>query len=183
MLATLLSKIWNARLLPVMEYFYIFYLLPPLILTHTLSPINIIHTNTNYVTQTSDHTMHRLLNNWHLGTFWSNVVSSQVALLRDEQVLHPPFLPPVSTQVKTKESMEGDAEESDEDKPTLLWERCIQQSIFVDLSEDESLHLSDLETSLALRLSQTESAASEASIHLSGESWSHLLTIKFFVGC
>ncbi|XP_037642285.1 microtubule organization protein AKNA-like isoform X2 [Sebastes umbrosus] len=64
--------------------------------------------------------------------------------------------------------MEGDAEESDEDKPTLLWERCIQQSIFVDLSEDESLHFSDLETSSALRLSQTESAASEASIHLSG---------------
>ncbi|KAI3375007.1 hypothetical protein L3Q82_021535, partial [Scortum barcoo] len=72
-----------------------------------------------------------------------------------------------------KESMEGEAEESDEDvqgedKPTVLWEKCIQQSIFVDLSEDESLHLSDLESSLALHLSQAESAASEASIHLSG---------------
>ncbi|XP_034411274.1 microtubule organization protein AKNA [Cyclopterus lumpus] len=69
--------------------------------------------------------------------------------------------------------MEGEAEESDEDaqvqdKPTVLWEKCIRQSIFVDLSEDESLHLSDLEHSLALRLSQAESAASEASIHLSG---------------
>ncbi|XP_075954208.1 uncharacterized protein aknad1 [Anarhichas minor] len=69
--------------------------------------------------------------------------------------------------------MEGEAEESDgdvqlEDKPTVLWEKYIQQSIFVDLSEDESLHLSDLENSLALRLSQAESAASEASIHLSG---------------
>ncbi|XP_054452556.1 microtubule organization protein AKNA-like [Anoplopoma fimbria] len=69
--------------------------------------------------------------------------------------------------------MEGEAEESDEDvqvedKPTVLWEKCIQHSIFVDLSEDESLHLSDLESSLALRLSQAESATSEASIHLSG---------------
>lgn len=74
--------------------------------------------------------------------------------------------------------MEGEAEESDEDvqgqdKPTVLWEKCIQQSIFVDLSEDESLHLSDLESSLALHLSQAESAASDTSIHLSGKSWSH----------
>ncbi|KAM8851407.1 uncharacterized protein aknad1 isoform 4-T4 [Spinachia spinachia] len=69
--------------------------------------------------------------------------------------------------------MEGDAEESGEkcrveDRPTVLWEKCIQQSIFVDLSEDESLHLSDLENSLALRVSQTESAASEPSVHLAG---------------
>ncbi|TNN67815.1 Protein AKNAD1 [Liparis tanakae] len=72
-----------------------------------------------------------------------------------------------------KASMEGEAEESDEDaqvedEPAVLWEKCIRQSIFVDLSEDESLHLSDLENSLALRLSQAESAASEPSIHLSG---------------
>ncbi|XP_051263550.1 uncharacterized protein LOC127367591 isoform X1 [Dicentrarchus labrax] len=71
--------------------------------------------------------------------------------------------------------MEGELEESDddvqgEDKPTVLWEKCIQQSIFVDLSEDESLHLSDLESSLALHLSQAESAASEVSIHLSAGS-------------
>ncbi|XP_037537261.1 protein AKNAD1-like [Nematolebias whitei] len=69
--------------------------------------------------------------------------------------------------------MDGDSEElSDdvqgEDRPVVLWEKCIQQSIFVDLSEDESLHLSDLESSIALHLSQAESAASEASIHLSG---------------
>ncbi|XP_068197095.1 microtubule organization protein AKNA-like [Antennarius striatus] len=69
--------------------------------------------------------------------------------------------------------MEGEVEDSDddvqgEDKRTLLWEKCIQQTIFVDLSEDESLHLSDLESSLALHLSQEESIASEASIHLSG---------------
>lgn len=80
--------------------------------------------------------------------------------------------------VTEKAPMEGEAEESDEDvqgedKPTVLWEKCIQQSIFVDLSEDESLHLSDLESSLALHLSQAESAASDTSIHLSGKSWSH----------
>lgn len=73
-----------------------------------------------------------------------------------------------------KVPMEGDSEESGdgvqgEDRPVVLWEKCIQQSIFVDLSEDESLHLSDLENSLALHLSQAESAASEASIHLSGK--------------
>ncbi|KAM6990251.1 uncharacterized protein aknad1 [Tautogolabrus adspersus] len=69
--------------------------------------------------------------------------------------------------------MEGEPDESDEDvkgedRPTVLWEKCIQQSIFVDLSEDESLHLSDLENSFAINLSKAESAASEASIHLSG---------------
>ncbi|XP_030607063.1 uncharacterized protein aknad1 isoform X3 [Archocentrus centrarchus] len=69
--------------------------------------------------------------------------------------------------------MEGDPEESDEDaqgeeRPVVLWEKSIEQSFFVDLSEDESLHFSDLERSLALHLSQAESAASEASIHLSG---------------
>lgn len=73
-----------------------------------------------------------------------------------------------------KVPMEGDSEESSddvqgEDRPVVLWERCIKQSIFVDLSEDESLHLSDLESSLALHLSQAESAVSEASIHLSGK--------------
>nr|XP_020471627.1 protein AKNAD1-like [Monopterus albus] len=69
--------------------------------------------------------------------------------------------------------MEGNPEESDkdvqgEDKSLVLWEKCIEQSIFVDLSEDESLHFSDLENNLPLHLSQAESAASEPSIHLSG---------------
>lgn len=87
-------------------------------------------------------------------------------------------------------SMEGEAEESDEDvqkedKPTVLWEKCIQQSIFVDLSEDESLHLSDLENSLALHLSQAESAASDASIHLDGKSQSpcHSFSSAFLAAC
>lgn len=80
---------------------------------------------------------------------------------------------PVTFSVPDKVQMEKDPEESDEDhqEPTVLWEKCIQQSIFVDLSEDESLHLSDLERSLAVHLSQAESAeASEASIHFSGKS-------------
>ncbi|XP_014872534.1 uncharacterized protein aknad1 [Poecilia latipinna] len=67
--------------------------------------------------------------------------------------------------------MEGHSDDEDvqeEGKPTVLWERYIQQSILVELSEDESIHLSDLESSLALHVSQAESAASEASIHLSG---------------
>ncbi|CAB1443027.1 unnamed protein product [Pleuronectes platessa] len=57
---------------------------------------------------------------------------------------------------------------------TVLWERCIHQSIFLDLSEDESLHFSDLEASLDLHLSQVESPASGASIHLSGSALSAL---------
>ncbi|XP_047198005.1 microtubule organization protein AKNA isoform X2 [Hippoglossus stenolepis] len=70
----------------------------------------------------------------------------------------------------------GDPEESDGDVQgsTVLWERCIQQSIFVDLSEDESLHFSDLEASLDMHLSQAESPASGASIHLSGSALSAL---------
>ncbi|KAJ3594519.1 hypothetical protein NHX12_003826 [Muraenolepis orangiensis] len=69
-------------------------------------------------------------------------------------------------------------EDSDEDiegrdsshppRTAVLWEKCIQQSIFVDLSEDESLHFSDLESSFLVHLSQAESASSEASLHLSG---------------
>ncbi|KAM4605286.1 uncharacterized protein aknad1 [Polymixia lowei] len=73
--------------------------------------------------------------------------------------------------------MEGDPEDSDDDvggqdrsclpHSAVLWEKSIQQSIFVDLSEDESLHFSDLESSFVVHLSQAESAC-EASIHLSG---------------
>ncbi|XP_077370262.1 uncharacterized protein aknad1 [Festucalex cinctus] len=67
--------------------------------------------------------------------------------------------------------MEGGREDSDEDvreegETTLLWEKCIQQRIVVDLSEDESRHLSDLlASSLALQLSRAECAVSEASNH------------------
>jgi len=65
-------------------------------------------------------------------------------------------------------------EDSDEDveahppRTAVLWEKCIEQSFIVDLSEDESLHFSDLEASFPVHLSQAGSAASEASLHLSG---------------
>ena len=65
-------------------------------------------------------------------------------------------------------------EDSDEDisshppRTAVLWEKSFEQSIFVDLSEDESLHFSDLESSFPVRLTQ-ESAGSEASLHLSGK--------------
>ncbi|XP_056912440.1 serine-rich adhesin for platelets-like isoform X3 [Takifugu flavidus] len=70
--------------------------------------------------------------------------------------------------------METDVEGSDDDaqgqsKHTVLWEKCIHQSIYVDLSENESLNLSDLERSLLLHVSQDESAASVPSIHLTAE--------------
>lgn len=70
--------------------------------------------------------------------------------------------------------MEGsDDAAQGQSRHSLLWKKCIQQSIFVDLSEDESLNLSDLERSLVLRVSQAESSASVPSIHLSGKSRSH----------
>ena len=67
-------------------------------------------------------------------------------------------------------------EDSDEDiedssqppRTAVLWEKSFEQSIFVDLSEDESLHFSDLESSFPVRLTQ-ESASSDASLHLSGK--------------
>ncbi|XP_072296580.1 uncharacterized protein [Eucyclogobius newberryi] len=55
-----------------------------------------------------------------------------------------------------------------DDEPVVLWEKYIQQSIIVDLSEDESIHLSDLESSLACHISPVESAPAEASIYFSG---------------
>lgn len=70
--------------------------------------------------------------------------------------------------------MEGEPEETGnnvhrEVETTVLWEKYIQQSIIVDLSEDVSLHLSDLDTSFAFRVSQAQCAASEPSIQRNGE--------------
>lgn len=80
--------------------------------------------------------------------------------------------------------MEGEAEASDHNKPSVLWEKHIQQSIFIDLSEDESLHLSDLENSLAFHLSQAESAATDDSIHFNGRSWMNVALFgAFFLSC
>ncbi|XP_048103336.1 uncharacterized protein LOC125297186 isoform X2 [Alosa alosa] len=71
-------------------------------------------------------------------------------------------------------SMEGapenldDEAEADEERPSsILWERCIQQSIFVDISEDDSLHFSDLQPgSFNICLNQ-DSEVSESSIKIS----------------
>nr|XP_061794977.1 uncharacterized protein LOC133586619 [Nerophis lumbriciformis] len=67
--------------------------------------------------------------------------------------------------------MEGEPKDPEEDcETTLLWQKCFRQRIVVDLSEDESLHLSDLQASaLALHLSQAESAVSETGIHFSDD--------------
>ena len=76
--------------------------------------------------------------------------------------------------------MEGDPEEPEEDseesragssspRSSVLWEKVIQHSVFLDLNEDDSVHLSDLENSFAVRLSRQDSALSETSVHLSGE--------------
>ncbi|XP_053738603.1 uncharacterized protein LOC128769197 isoform X2 [Synchiropus splendidus] len=64
--------------------------------------------------------------------------------------------------------MDGHAEESDEDhrgecKTVVLWQKHFQQRIVFDLSDDESLHLSDLDRAVDLRISQSES---EPSINL-----------------
>lgn len=105
-----------------------------------------------------------------------NILSSQVTLRKLCSLLH--SIPHHHIGEKFfPAAMETDAERSDDDAQgqsthSLLWEKCIQQSIFVDLSEDESLHLSDLGRSLVLHVSQAESADSVPSIHLSGKSWS-----------
>lgn len=58
----------------------------------------------------------------------------------------------------------GDAEDMDgEDdahsRPSsLLWERHIEQSIFVDISDDDSLHFSDIQGAFTVHLSQDTGA-------------------------
>ncbi|XP_051944828.1 uncharacterized protein aknad1 [Hippocampus zosterae] len=79
--------------------------------------------------------------------------------------------------------MEGEQEDSDEDvqeerKTTLLWEKCIRQRIVVDLCDDDSLHVSDLQASLALHPSHAESAMSEASIHFSDDTASDSILVS-----
>ncbi|XP_028832135.1 protein AKNAD1 isoform X2 [Denticeps clupeoides] len=74
----------------------------------------------------------------------------------------------VSSPEDRRRNMPGDEGEGDEERaPSVLWERCIQQSILVDISGDDSLHLSDLQPgSFSICLSQN-SALSEPSINLS----------------
>lgn len=63
-----------------------------------------------------------------------------------------------------------DEAEADEERPlSVLWERCIQQSIIVDLSDNDSLHLSDLQPgSFTICLNQ-DSPASDASLNINGK--------------
>ncbi|KAJ8390471.1 hypothetical protein AAFF_G00104060 [Aldrovandia affinis] len=66
---------------------------------------------------------------------------------------------------------EAEGEDSEErsedlDRPSsVLWERVIRQSVFVDLSDDESLHFSDQHGAFNIRLSQD--SAPETTFHFS----------------
>ncbi|KAL2097075.1 hypothetical protein ACEWY4_006282 [Coilia grayii] len=73
---------------------------------------------------------------------------------------------------ESPENLEDEAEaEVEEERPlSVLWERCIQQSIFVDISDNDSLHLSDLQPgSFTICLNQ-DSPASETSLNNSENS-------------
>ncbi|XP_066548803.1 uro-adherence factor A [Amia ocellicauda] len=67
----------------------------------------------------------------------------------------------------------GDAEDTDEDSDSqeqpgsVLWEKSFEQSIFLDIEDDDSFHLSDLQDSFCFRLSQDSSR--ESSLNLNGE--------------
>ncbi|CAB1317132.1 unnamed protein product, partial [Coregonus sp. 'balchen'] len=83
----------------------------------------------------------------------------------------------------SEEHMEGDPQDQEEDseaqrrasspQSSVLWEKCIRQSIFVDLSENESLHFSDLEgsfTNVELSVSDSGESSTESSSCVSGQS-------------
>jgi len=69
----------------------------------------------------------------------------------------------------------GDAEDMDgEDDAhsrhsSVLWERHIEQSIFVDISDDDSLHFSDMEGAFTIHLSQNTGAGAPDSPRLTGK--------------
>ncbi len=79
---------------------------------------------------------------------------------------------------------EGDAEDMDgEDdahsRPSsVLWERHIEQSIFVDISDDDSLHFSDLQSAFTVHLSQASGVPE--SPQLTGKRYIHSYNIIFF---
>ncbi|KAI1882908.1 hypothetical protein AGOR_G00239740 [Albula goreensis] len=63
---------------------------------------------------------------------------------------------------------QGNSQDQSEDvgqPSSVVWERVIRQSIFIDLSDDESLHFSDLQGAFNLCVSQE--SAPEGSFHLS----------------
>lgn len=77
---------------------------------------------------------------------------------------------------------EGDAEDMDgEDdahsrSSSVLWERHIEQSIFVDISDDDSLHFSDLQSAFTVHLSQASGVPE--SPQLTGKRYLHQI---FFI--
>lgn len=55
----------------------------------------------------------------------------------------------------------GDADGEDDARSapsSVLWEKRIEQSIFVDISDDDSLHFSDLQDAFTVHLSQGSGA-------------------------
>ncbi|KAF4117708.1 uncharacterized protein LOC131533388 isoform X2 [Onychostoma macrolepis] len=64
------------------------------------------------------------------------------------------------TRSSARSALDGDAEDMDSEddahsRPSsVLWERHIEQSIFVDISDDDSLHFSDLQGAFTVHLSQ-----------------------------
>ncbi len=79
----------------------------------------------------------------------------------------------------------GDAEDMDgEDdahsRPSsVLWERHIEQSIFVDISDDDSLHFSDLQGAFTVHLSQASGVPE--SPQLTGKRYLHPYEIIFII--
>jgi len=82
----------------------------------------------------------------------------------------------------------GDAEDMDgEDDAhsrhsSVLWERHIEQSIFVDISDDDSLHFSDMEGAFTVHLSQNTGAGAPDSPRLTGKKYFFMTfaTVLFF---
>lgn len=66
------------------------------------------------------------------------------------------------------ENIDEEAEADEERPSSVLWERCIQQSIFVDISDDDSLHFSDLQPGSFTICLNPDSEVSETSVKTSG---------------
>ncbi|KAJ8357213.1 hypothetical protein SKAU_G00200070 [Synaphobranchus kaupii] len=75
-----------------------------------------------------------------------------------------------SSEVMMSEAEGEDSEDKsvDNERPSsVLWERVIRQTIFIELSDDESAHFSDLQGTFNISQSQSQDSAPEASFHLS----------------
>lgn len=68
----------------------------------------------------------------------------------------------------TGEAEDMDGEDEAQSTPSsVLWERYIEQSIFVDISDDDSLHFSDMQGAFTVQLSQGSGA--HKSLQLTGK--------------